>query len=141
MLGYLKMLPILIALAGVGFMGHLFIVNNLESRVNVLQTQADQLRAENVAFQTAQATNLATIQSLQNNLQQQIQQITGLQTSMSQLEAEKNEYLKIFREHDLQRLALARPGLIEPRINNGTDEVFRSIERDSQEIQAANGEE
>ena len=42
-----------------------------------------------------------------------------------------NRYLDIFKRHDLTKLAAAKPGLLEPRVNNGTKNVFDSIEEDS----------
>jgi hypothetical protein len=64
--------------------------------------------------------------------------MTNLTSANQQLQSEKDEYLSIFRRHDLQRLALARPGLIEPRLNNGTQEVFRQMEQDSREVDQLN---
>ena len=57
-----------------------------------------------------------------------------MQSRNQEIEAEMSRYLDIFRRHDLSKLASARPGLIEPRINNGTKEVFESIEEDSRNI-------
>ena len=45
-----------------------------------------------------------------------------------------NRYLDIFKRHNLSKLAAAKPGLIETRVNNGTKEVFESIEQDSRNI-------
>ena len=40
----------------------------------------------------------------------------------------------IFRRHNLNQLAIAKPGMIEKRINDGTAQVFESIENDSKEL-------
>ena len=48
-----------------------------------------------------------------------------------------DDYLSIFKRHDLTKLARVKPGLIEPRINNGTKKVFESIENDSIEVENA----
>ena len=45
-----------------------------------------------------------------------------------------NRYLDIFKRHNLTKLAAAKPGLIETRVNNGTKEVFEGIEQDSRNI-------
>lgn len=134
MLGMLKMLPLVALMAGAGYAAHLFIVNQLESRISQQDVMIQEYVSQNVALQTAAQLNEETIRSMERNMQQQIQQVTSLTQTNQQLQSEKNEYLSIFRRHDLQRLALARPGLIEPRINNGTQEVFRQIETDSGEI-------
>ena len=48
-----------------------------------------------------------------------------------------NRYLDIFKRHNLTKLAAAKPGLIEPRANKATKEVFDGIEEDSRDIDAA----
>ena len=45
-----------------------------------------------------------------------------------------SRYLDIFKRHNLSKLAAAKPGLIEPRVNNGTKDVFDSIEEASRNI-------
>ena len=47
---------------------------------------------------------------------------------------EKDSYLEIFKKHNLDLLAIKKPGLIELRINNGTKKVFEEIENDSKNI-------
>ena len=89
-------------------------------------------------MQSAAEINEQTIRSLEENSQRQVEQMTNLTNANQQLQSEKEEYLSIFRRHDLQRLALARPGLIEPRLNNGTSEVFRQVEEDSKEVSGLN---
>jgi hypothetical protein len=140
MLGMIRVLPILIVLAGGGYAAHLFIVNQLEGRIQEVQRNYDVVNQQNVALQAAAEQNARTLQNIQAQMQAQAQQIGTLTTRSAELEREKNEYLSIFREHNLYRLARARPGLIEPRINNGTNDVFRQIEQDSREIANADDE-
>ena len=54
-----------------------------------------------------------------------------MSTRNAEIEAEAQRYLAIFARHDLSRLAAAKPGLIETRINKGTKDVFRTIENDT----------
>lgn len=138
MFAYLKILPLVLLLAGAGYAAHWFIVNQLNLQITQLQSDVRQYQAQNVALQSATEINEQTIRSLEENSQRQIQQVTALTSVNQQLQSEKDEYLSIFRRHDLQRLALARPGLIEPRINNGTQEVFRQVEEDSREVAELN---
>jgi hypothetical protein len=138
MLGMLKALPLIALLAGAGYAAHWFIVNQLESRISQQEAIIQQYQAQNIALQSAAEINEQTIRSLEQNMSRQIEQMTSLTTVNQQLQSEKDEYLSIFRRHDLQRLALARPGLIEPRINNGTQEVFRQVEQDSREVTELN---
>lgn len=138
MLSALKVLPFILILAGLGYGAHVFIVNQLDTQIVQLQLDVRQYQAHNVALQSAAEINEQTILSLQENSQRQLEQVTSLTTANQQFQTEKDEYLSIFRRHDLARLALARPGLIEPRINNGTQEVFRQVEEDTKEIAALN---
>ena len=134
MFAYLKILPFILLLAGAGYAAHWFIVGQLNSQITQLQSDVRQYQAQNVALQSAAEINEQTIRSLEENSQRQVEQMTNLTNANQQLQSEKEEYLSIFRRHDLQRLALARPGLIEPRINNGTQEVFRQMEQDTKEV-------
>jgi predicted PurR-regulated permease PerM len=138
MFAYLKILPIVLLLAGAGYAAHWFIVNQLNTQITQLQSDVRQYQAQNVALQSAAEINEQTIRSLEENSQRQVEQMTNLTSANQQLQSEKDEYLSIFRRHDLQRLALARPGLIEPRLNNGTQEVFRQMEEDSKEVSTLN---
>lgn len=138
MFAYLKILPLVLLFAGAGYAAHWFIVNQLNLQITQLQSDVRQYQAQNVALQSAAEINEQTIRSLEENGRQQIEQMSSLTNANQQLQSEKDEYLSIFRRHDLQRLALARPGLIEPRINNGTQEVFRQMEEDSREVSRQN---
>jgi hypothetical protein len=145
MFAYLKMIPIVLLAVGMAYAAHLVVVNKLKNEAEDLQTQIVQLQsdvrqyqAQNVALQSAAEINEQTIKSIEERSELQLEQMTTLTTANQQLQSEKEEYLSIFRRHDLQRLALARPGLIEPRINNGTQEVFRQVEQDSKEVSDLN---
>jgi hypothetical protein len=54
-----------------------------------------------------------------------------LQSNLREAEAGLDQIRSTLSDHDLTRLALRKPGLIETRINNGTKEVFDQIEIDS----------
>lgn len=137
MLGFIKALPIIILLAGAGYAAHTFMINEKDKRIDQLQTQVDQLNQHNVALQTAAATNEATIKSLEANARQQAQAMVGLTERNNELNAERDSYLRIFKDHDFTKLARARPGMIELRANRATAEVFRSVEDDSRELDTA----
>ena len=57
------------------------------------------------------------------------------------LNAERDSYMRIFADHDLTKLARARPVSIELRANISTAQVFRQLEEDSKAIDSADGEE
>lgn len=137
MLGFIKTLPIIMLLAAAGYAAHSFMINEKDKRIDQLQVQVDVLNQQNVALQTAAEINEQTIKGLEAKSQQQIAQMGVLTNRNNELAAQRDSYMQIFRDHDLTKLARARPGMIETRANNATMEVFRSVEQDSREIDQA----
>ena len=99
-----------------------------------LYTQNKVLSANNIALESAVATQEEAIASLQNDFALQTSSLLDLQTRNQQIQQEMTRYLDIFKRHNLTKLAAAKPGLIEPRVNKGTKDVFNSIEEDSRNI-------
>ena len=100
----------------------------------VLWKQNSNLSALNQAFELRDAEQKLAIESLQNDFSLQTGSLLDLQSRNQEIQKEMSRYLDIFKRHDLTRLAAAKPGLIEPRINKGTKDVFDSIEEDSRNI-------
>jgi uncharacterized coiled-coil protein SlyX len=92
------------------------------------------LQANNVALEGAVATQEATIKNMQNDFALQTKQLGELQQKSQATQLEMNRYLDIFKRHNLTKLAAAKPGLLEPKINKGTKNVFDSIEEISRTI-------
>lgn len=92
------------------------------------------LTANNIQLEQAVATQEEAINSLQNDFALQTQSLNELQLKSQETQREMNRYLDIFKRHNLTKLAAAKPGLLEPRINNGTKNVFDSIEEVSRNI-------
>ena len=99
-----------------------------------LYTQNKVLSANNIALESAVATQEEAIASLQNDFALQTSSLLDLQSRNQQIQQEMTRYLDIFKRHNLTKLAAAKPGLIEPRVNKGTKDVFDSIEEDSRNI-------
>ena len=99
---------------------------------------ANQVLVENnVKLESAIATQEETISTLQNDFALQTSQLNELQIKGQEIQKEMNRYLDIFKRHNLTKLAAAKPGLIEPKVNKATKEVFDGIENDSRDIDAA----
>tara|TARA_R100001510_G_scaffold56577_1_gene62423 strand:- start:603 stop:995 length:393 start_codon:yes stop_codon:yes gene_type:complete len=99
-----------------------------------LWNENSRLSQLNQAFEIRNQEQIATIETMQNDFAVQSQGLLNLQNKNQEIQAEMNRYLDIFKRHDLTKLAAAKPGLIEPRVNDGTKEVFNSIEEDSRNI-------
>ena len=125
------LMGIIMAMGVAGFMYYNFSVIPM---MNKLEEQTKVILAQDLRDQEQKAT----IEAIQNNLQQTTQALSGLQVKNQQYETEMVEYLDIFRRHNLAKLASAKPGMIELRANNKTKEVFDAIEADSQRISSLN---
>jgi len=101
---------------------------------SVLWKQNSNLSALNQAFELRNQEQKLAIESLQNDFATQTEGLLAIQLRNQEIQQEMSRYLDIFKRHDLTRLAAAKPGLIEPRINKGTKNVFDSIEEDSRNI-------
>ena len=99
-----------------------------------LYNQNITLKNENTALNFAVEEQKQTIAAVQQAYETQGKALNNLSTRNAEIEGEMNRYLDIFRRHNLNQLAAAKPGLIEKRVNNGTKEVFDSIENDSKEL-------
>ena len=106
----------------------------LLSLCGFLYYQNQSLSSLNVAFELRDQEQKAAIESLQDDFKVQTEGLLDVQRKNQQIEQEMNRYLDIFKRHNLSKLAAAKPGLIETRVNNGTKEVFDSIEQDSRNI-------
>ena len=106
----------------------------LFSLCGFLYYQNQSLSSLNKAFELRDQEQKAAIKSLQNDFKVQTEGLLDILRKNQQIEQEMNRYLDIFKRHNLSKLAAAKPGLIETRVNNGTKEVFESIEQDSRNI-------
>ena len=99
-----------------------------------LYNQNTTLKAENQAYELRDQEQKLTIEAQQQSFEIQTSALNSLTARNAEIEGEMSRYLDIFRRHNLNKLALAKPGLIETRVNSGTKNVFDSIENDSKEL-------
>ena len=99
-----------------------------------LYIENQNLKAENSAYELRDAEQDAAIEQLQGDLELQGKGLQEMQARNAEIQGEMNRYLDIFKRHNLTKLAAAKPGLIEPKANKATKEVFDGIEADSRNI-------
>jgi len=123
-----KMLLGVVAAMGVtGYLYYMASESKIASMNAQLQTQAGVI----TAFETRQAEQVRTIEALEGNLKKTTEALQTQNARNQEIEGEMQRYLNIFARHDLSKLAAAKPGLIQTRINKGTKDVFDTIENDS----------
>jgi len=140
MFAMLKMLPIIIVLAGAGYAYHTTVVSQKEAVIARLEANAVTLKENAIRLETAFEKEKTARERSEQNLQRQLQVVGELTEKNNSMQAEMDDYLSIFKRHNLTKLARAKPGLIEPRINNGTKDVFRAIEEASKEVENADSQ-
>jgi|TARA_R110001583_G_scaffold182699_1_gene340802 hypothetical protein len=94
----------------------------------------ENLKAENAAYVLRDAEQDAAIDQLQGDLELQGKGLQEMTARNAEIQGEMNRYLDVFKRHNLTKLAAAKPGLIEPKVNKATKEVFNGIEEDSRNI-------
>jgi len=103
-----------------------------------LKVENKELFEENTALELSIQTQKETIRRIEENIEKTKESLNKLTKKNQQYEQEQAEFLDIFRRHNLAQLASAKPGLVEKRVNKGTQEVFDAIEADSQRISNLN---
>ena len=99
-----------------------------------LWNENTRLSALNQAFEIRNQEQKAAIEQLQVDFKKQTEGLLTLQSKNQEIELEMTRYLDIFKRHNLSKTAAAKPGLLEPKVNNGTKNVFNSIEELSRNI-------
>lgn len=132
-MGYAKMGGVFALVATLAYGAHWFIVNQKDNQIQTLENRVVLLTDKNSKLETAAVINEETIRSLDSKLETQNKEFTNLTNRLNAVTEQRDEYLSIFRRHDLTNLARAKPGLIERRINSGTKKVFDTLEDETRE--------
>ena len=96
--------------------------------INYLNDQISILKGNQIVLETE-------IEKQNESIERYLEQQKNQQVQLNQLEADKqaamkdvNRLRKTFAKHDLDRLALAKPGLIQNRINKASARVMATLE-------------
>ena len=117
---YIVVIALLGSLGGLGYKMYTDTMNRMQSLANekaALEVQVQQA--------TAALERQLEVMALQE------ESLANMNERAAIVEAQMKDYLKIFKDHDLTRLARAKPGMIESRANKRTDEIFTVIENDT----------
>ena len=87
------------------------------------------LKANNVALESAIATQKEAIESLQNDFELQTTQLNELSIKSQAAQRELNRYTQFIKEYELSAKILADPVEMERKINNGTKHIMEEIEK------------
>ena len=121
---YVFIIALLGSLGGLGFKMYTDTMNRMQSMTN-----------EKAALEVKFQEQKAAMEKQLEVMKLQEESLTNMNERAAVVEAQMKDYLKIFKDHDLTRLARAKPGMIETRANKRTDEIFTVIENDTKMVQ------
>mgnify|MGYP001260288233 FL=1 len=99
-----------------------------------LYNQNQTLTENNIKLEGALEEQTRAIETLRESYEKQGKSLMNMSRRNAEIEAEKAEYLAIFSRHNLDLLALKKPGMIELRMNNASELVMEGIEDDTKEL-------
>ena len=112
---------LIIGIVGAIGFGAKYYYDTTQNKIAVLQDS-------NAKLELVAETNRSTINRLQEDNAKMNELSKELQSDLAEANKYKDELIEKLQKHDLTRLSLKKPGLIEKRINNGTKELFESFE-------------
>ena len=121
---YVFIIALIGSLGGLGYKMYTDTMNRMQSLAN-----------EKAALEVQYQETKAAMERQLEVMQLQEESLADMNERAATVEAQMTDYLKIFKEHDLTRLARAKPGMIETRANKRTDEIFTVIENDTRTIE------
>lgn len=92
------------------------------------------LTFNNMQLEVAITQQEEAMDAMKESYEKQGESLNQMMSKNAQIEAEKARYMDVFKRHNLNQLAIAKPGLLETKVNRGTKNVFDTIENDSREL-------
>lgn len=94
-----------------------------------LFNQNETLTANNIKLESAVEEQKRTMEVMKEQYEKQGKSLLNMSRRNAEIEQEKAEYLSIFSRHNLDLLALKKPGMIELRMNNASEKVMEGHRR------------
>ena len=99
-----------------------------------LYNENQTLSMNNMKLESALEEQTAAMAAMKESYEKQGKALMNMSRKNAEIEAEKAEYLAIFARHNLDMLAIKKPGLIENRFRNASDAVMEGLENDTEEL-------
>ena len=115
-------LIVVLGLVGGVVYGGFYYYKDTQARIAILTENSAKLE---------QATNTQkqTIDTLVEDAEKYRELNKDLNIKLEAANEYKNKLIGKLRKHDLAKLSLQKPGLVEKKINNGTKKLFESLEK------------
>ena len=117
----IDILIVVLGLVGGVIYGAYYYYNDTQARIAILTENSAKLE---------QATNTQkqTIDTLVEDAEKFRELNKDLNIKLEAANEYKNKLIGKLRKHDLAKLSMQKPGMVEKRINNGTKRLFKSFE-------------
>ena len=99
-----------------------------------LYNENQTLTQNNIKLEAAVEEQKQTMAIMKEQYEKQGKALMNMSRVNAQIEADKAEYLAIFSRHNLDVLALKKPGLMEKRFNDASEKVMEGLEDDTKEL-------
>ena len=114
------LIVILVVLSGVGY-GAVSYYNDTQERIATL-------RDNNAKLEVANKSKEEALKTIQSNVEKTNKLNKELQGRLQDAEVYQDDLRKKLQKHDLTRLSEKKPGLVEKKINEGTQKLFNDFE-------------
>ena len=115
-------LVVVLGLVGGVVYGGFYYYKDTKARIAILTENSAKL-------EQAANTQKQTIDTLVEDAEKYRELNKELNTKLEAANEYKNKLIGKLRKHDLAKLSLQKPGLVEKKINNGTKKLFDSFKR------------
>tara|TARA_B100001778_G_C18473511_1_gene576926 strand:- start:340 stop:723 length:384 start_codon:yes stop_codon:yes gene_type:complete len=99
-----------------------------------LYNENQTLSMNNMKLEAALEEQTAAMAAMKESYEKQGKALMNMSRKNAEIEAEKAEYLAIFARHNLDLLAIKKPGLIENRFNDASELVMEGLEDDTEKL-------
>jgi hypothetical protein len=99
-----------------------------------LYNENQTLTLNNIKLEAAVEEQKQTMAIMKEQYEKQGKALMNMSRQNAQIEKEKAEYLAIFSRHNLDLLALKKPGLMENRFNKASEKVMEGMENDTEAL-------
>jgi hypothetical protein len=103
-----------------------------------LYGQNQTFKANQIKLEAAVEEQKQAMEIMKEQYEKQGKALMNMSRQNAQIEQEKAEYLAIFSRHNLDLLALKKPGLMENRFNKASEAVMEGLEDDTEKLSTLN---
>jgi len=104
----------------------------------VLYGQNQTFKANQIKLEAAVEEQKQAMEIMKEQYEKQGKALMNMSRENAQIEEEKAKYLAIFSRHNLDALAIKKPGLMELRFNKASEAVMEGLEDDTEKLSTLN---